>query len=383
MPTKADVVIIGGGVIGISIAYHLAKMGCRNVLLLEKGLLGEGSTGKCPGGIRQQFLSEINVRISMQSVEFFRSFEEATGVTADFRQCGYLILASTAEQLEVFRQGVAMQRRLGLDVSLLSSEEIKELMPQLNVTGVTGGTFCPSDGYADPYQVVQGFAGRARELGVSIRQNTEVTGLTIAGGKIKGVETADGPVQTETVINAAGPYAALVGRMAGVEIPVTPYRRHVFFTDTVSSINPFSPMVINFANGFWFRKEATHCLIGMRNPEEPSSFNTATDWGFLPTLGATACQRLPLLGDTGIVRGWAGLHSDTADCNPILGRIQGIDGLVLANGFSGHGFMHSPVVGRLVAEVALQGKATSLDISAFALDRFSGDPGRSREGMFI
>ena len=383
MPDTAGVVIIGGGVVGTSIAYHLAKMGCRDVVLLEKDRLGEGSTGKCPGGIRQQFLSELNIRLSMASVDFFRNFEEEIGYPADFRQCGYLILATTPVQLEAFRNGVVLQQKLGINVSLLSPQEVQDFMPQLNVADILGGTFCPTDGYADPYQVVQGFASRARELGVTIRQETKATGIIIKSGKVKGVTTPIGTIQTENVVDAAGPYATLVAGMADLEIPVHPYRRHVFFTGDVNEIRAFSPMVIDFATGFWFRKEANSCLMGMRNPDEPSSFNTATDWGFLPTLGETACHRVPLLGNTGIARGWAGLHSDTADRNPILGRVDEVAGLVLAAGFSGHGFMHSPMVGKLVAELILHGETPSLDISALSLDRFRHGRVIPGEGMFI
>ncbi|MFC2058015.1 NAD(P)/FAD-dependent oxidoreductase [Chloroflexota bacterium] len=371
MIAKAEVVIIGAGVVGTSIAYHLAKKGCTDVLVLEKDSIGDGSTAKCAGGIRQQFSTEINIRLAMESVRFFQNFTEETGHTPDFKQNGYLILATTDQEVEAFRQNVAQQKSLGLEVNLLSPEGAKEMSPQLNSDDISGASYCSSDGFADPYQVTHGFASAARKLGVRIQEGTEVIALNLKSGRVRGVVTNKGEIAANTVVNAAGPYAAEIGKMAGVEIPVTPSRRHIFFTTPLSQISAAAPMVIDFHTGFWFRRESQGLMLGMRNPEELPGFDISVDWDFLPRLAKISSHRLPLLNESGIVRGWAGLHADTPDWHAIMGKVPGVEGLICAVGFSGHGFMHSPATGRLIAELILEG-STSIDISPLALERFSG-----------
>jgi sarcosine oxidase subunit beta len=374
-----DVIIIGAGVVGASIAYHLAKHGCQDVVVLEKNYIGSGSTEKCPGGIRQQFSTEINIRLSMESVKFFEHFEEETGQTADFRQHGYLMLATSKDELNTFHQNVALQRKLGLKVSLLSPQEIQELVPGLNVEDILGATFCPTDGYADPYSVVSGFASAAKRLGVKVYEETEVTGIELTNDKVKGVLTTRGKFETPTVVNAAGPYAGIVGKMVVLDIPIHPSRRHIFITEPLfSSPNrlaglnrPNLPMVVDFHNGLWFRREGSCLLFGMRNPYEPEGFSTSVDWQFFTdTLAQVACHRLPGLSDIGIMRGQAGLHSDTHDYMAIMGGVPMVHGLYLACGFSGHGFMHSPAVGRLMADVVLGRETPLLNTWPLGLDRF-------------
>lgn len=377
----AEVIVIGGGVIGCSIAYHLAKLGCRDVAVLERHYIGSGSTEKCPGGIRQQFSTEINVKLSMESVKFFERFEEETGHTPDFRQHGYLMLATTEEEMEMFRQNVALQREIGLEVYFLSPQEVKEIVPQLNIDDILGATYCPSDGYADPYSVVQGFASTAKRLGVKIYEQVEVIGIKVKGERVQGVLTTESEFEAPTVVNAAGAYAAQVGRMAGLSIPVRPSRRHIFVTTPLNGIPKGSPMVIDFHNGLWLRREGPGLIFGMRNPKEPEGFNTSIDWEFLTTIAEAASHRLHLLSrDTGIMRGQAGLHADTPDYHAILGKASAIQGLFLACGFSGHGFMHSPAVGRLMAELIL-GKEP-LSLLSLSLDRFKGQA-YQKEGSFI
>ena len=383
----SDVIIIGAGVIGTSIAYHLAKLGCRDVVVLEKDYIGSGSTEKCAGGIRQQFSTEINVRLSVESIRFFKHFEEETGHAADFRQHGYLILATTDDELETFRRNVDMQQRFGVKVDLLYPQQIAELVPGLNLDNVLGATFCPDDGYADPYSVVSGFASAAKRLGVKIQEETEVTGIELHNDQVRAVLTTEGRFEAPVVVNAAGPHAGIIGGMARLDIPVRPSRRHMFITEPVFrranrlGLNRADlPMVVDFHNGFWFRREGLSLIFGMRNPDEPAGFSTEVDWGFFTdTLADVACQRLPSLVDIGITRAQAGLHSDTPDYMAILGEAPAIRGLYLACGFSGHGFMHSPAVGRLMAELVLQKKAALSDIAAFRVDRFQHhvQPGES------
>jgi len=375
----ADVIIIGAGVIGTSIAYHLAKLGCQDVVVLEKNYIGSGSTEKCPGGIRQQFSTELNIRLSMESVRFFERFEEETGHAADFRQNGYLILANNEDELGTLRHGIALQRELGVEVDLLSPQEIREIVPGLNIDDVLGVSFCPTDGYADPYSVVTGFASASKRLGVKIWEDTEVTGIELSGDRVKGVVTSQGRFEAPIIVNAAGPYAGIVGRMAGLQIPIRPSKRHIFITEPVFSranraegLNRFNlPMVVDFHNGFWFRREGLCLIFGMRNPEEPEGFSTSVDWDFLTdTLTPVACRRLPSLADIGITRAQAGLHSDTPDRLAILGEAPTVVGLFLACGFSGHGFMHSPAVGRLMAELILGKPAFIPDVKLLSIDRF-------------
>lgn len=382
MTKIADVIIIGAGVIGCSIAYHLAKMGCNDVVVLEKNYIGSGSTEKCVGGIRQQFSTVTNIKLSMESVRFFESFEEETGHPADFRQNGYLMLATTEDELQSFRQNVALQHQLGLEVYLLSPKEAKEIVPQLDVQDIVGGTFCPTDGYADPYSVVQGFASSAKRLGVKIYEETEVSGINQKEHRIQGMLTNRGEFTAPVVVDAAGPYAAQIGEMAGLDIPVHPSRRHIFVTAPLDEIRRDAPMVVDFHSGFWFRREGPGLIFGMRNPDEPESLDTSVDWGFLPTIAEVASRRLPFLENIGVVTGQAGLHDDTPDANAILGKVPEIEGLYLACGFSGHGFMHSPAVGRIMAELILTQCSPLPDVSPLALHRFQQET-QQAERVFI
>ena len=315
MSKTADLVIIGGGVIGTSIAYHLAKMGYQRVVVLEKDHVGFGSTGKCAGGIRQQFSTEINIKLSMESLKFFEYFQEETGYPLDLHQNGYLILATTQEEMDTFRDNVALQRKLGLEVDLLSPREIKGLIPELYTEDVLGASYCPTDGFADPASVVQGFASGARKLGVRIYEQTEVISIKLSGEKTKSVLTDQGKFETPLVVDAAGAYAGEIAKMVGLDIPIRPSRRHIFVTEPLDEIRKESPLIIDFHTGFWFRREGPGLIFGMRNPNEAESFNTFVDWNFLTeVLADVACHRLPLIADTGIMNAWAGLHADTPDC---------------------------------------------------------------------
>jgi len=387
----ADVIIIGAGVIGTSIAFHLAKSGCTDVAVLEKNYIGSGSTEKCAGGIRQQFSLEANIRLSMESVQFFNRFESETGHAADFRQNGYLLLATTEAELGIFRTNVELQRKLGLDVILLSGKEVSEFIPQLRTEDILGAAFCPGDGYADPYSVVTGFASAAKSLGVIIHEETEVTGINLEGDRISRVRTTAGDFTTPVVVNATGPYAGEIGGMVNLDIPVRPSKRHIFVTEPVNERAEFAgdpnwpklPMVVDFHSGFWFRREGPCLIFGMRNPEERESFDTEVDWSFFTSAVAPeACHRLPCLADTGVMRAQAGLHSDTPDGIAIIDKAPGMEGLYLACGFSGHGFMHAPAVGRLMAEMILEKPASLPGMEIFSFDRFK-KPIQQKEQVFI
>lgn len=369
MRTSADVVIIGGGVIGTSIAYHLAKMGAQNTVVLEReSMLGMGSTGKCAGGIRQQFSTEVNIRLSMESVRFFENFREELDADPEFRQNGYLFLATTEEEVTAFQQNVALQRSLGLKVEILSPPEAKDLVPALNVEDVLLATYCPTDGYADPHSVLQGFAKGARRLGVEMCTDTEATAIELKAGKVRAVATNQGRIETPVVVDAAGPWLAIVGRMAGIELPVLPYRRQIFVTHPFPAIPDPVPMVIDFQPSFYFRKEGPGILMGMTDDEEPPSFNTHADWDFLAQVVEKAIHRAPILEQAGFMDGWGGLYAVTPDDNPILGPLPELEGFICAGGFSGHGFMLAPATGRAIAELILEGQST-VDISALSINR--------------
>lgn len=371
-PNAVEVAIIGGGVVGTSIAYNLAERGVSAVVIFEKGRVGEGATSASAGGMRYQFSTEVNVRLSLLSIGIFEEFPERFGQEIDLHQNGYLMLTSTEEMVEHFRTNVAMQRRLGVDVQLLTPKEAQQIAPYLNIEDVLGVTFCPDDGYADPYNVVQGYANRARALGVKILEETEVTGIQVEEGRACGVIIPNGEIQARYVVNAAGPYAREVGKLVGLDLPVRPYRRQMFVTEPFAAIPEDAPMVVDLTTTFHFHKEeAGGVMMGMSDPDEPSSFNTHVNWTFLERVVEQAVHRVPVFQEAEINRGWAGLYTISPDSNPILGRIPELENFICAIGFSGHGFMHSPAVGIAIAELIAEGEAKTIDITPLGIERFS------------
>jgi sarcosine oxidase subunit beta len=372
----ADVAIIGGGIMGASTAYHLACRGCTNVVILEKDLLAQASTGLSVGGIRQQFSHPANIRLSQEAVRVFERFEERFGVNVEFRQVGYLFLAQSEDVWQEFLANVKIQRQHGVPVKVLAPDEIRHRWPYLNTDDLQGGTFCPEDGYADPYMAATGLAHTARQLGVRIEEQAKVTAIRIEGGKVKGVETTRGPVCAPVVVNVAGPWGGEVAKMAGFDLPVKPYRRQVFATQAFDSIPKPVPMILDIEPAFYFRGEGPGVLLGMSDPEEPSSFHTNVDYAFMERVVEAAVHRAPLLADAEILRGWGGLYAITPDDNPIIGSLPGVEGLFCAIGFSGHGFQQAPTVGRILGELILDGQ-TGFDLSPFAHDRFDKIAGKS------
>jgi sarcosine oxidase subunit beta len=363
------VAIIGGGIMGASTAYHLARRGCSDIVILEKDLLAQASTGLSAGGIRQQFSHPANIRLSQEAVRVFERFEEEFGVDMEFRQVGYLFLAQSEEVWGEFLTNVEVQRRHNVPVEVLSPEEIKHRWPYLNVDDLRGGTFCGQDGYADPYMAAMGFANAARRLGVRIEEQTRVTAIRVEEGRVRGVETTRGPVSAPVVVDVAGPWGGRVARMAGFNLPVEPYRRQVFMTQAFDAILKPVPMILDIEPAFYFRGEGPGVLMGMSDPDEPSSFNLHVDYTFMERVIEAAIHRAPILEDCEILRGWGGLYAITPDDNPIIGPLPGADGLFCAIGFSGHGFQQAPTVGRILSELILDG-GTEFDLSPFVHDRF-------------
>jgi sarcosine oxidase subunit beta len=371
LPKTASVVIIGGGVMGASAAYHLAQRGVKDVVLLEKEeFFGQGATGRCAGGVRYQFATEVNIRLSLASLPMLERFREELGQEVDYRQCGYLFLLTNEKDIAAFEHNVALQNKLGVDTQWLSGDEVRARLPQMRLDDVLKGTFNAKDGLCDPNGVVMGYVNAATKLGATCIGGIEVTGLQLAGGKVTGVETNQGSISSPLVLNAAGPWAALVGAMAGVEIPITPIRRQMLTTTPLPEVPADFPFVIDFAQSLYFHREGDGLLTGMSNPNEAAGYdqNVDPDWELVNLEKAAA--RLPLLEKAGLASHWAGLYEVTPDAHPIFG-VTPVEGFYVVAGFSGHGFMHGPVAGKLMTEIMLDGKASTVDVSMLDLARFA------------
>jgi sarcosine oxidase subunit beta len=372
LPRTAGVLVVGGGVVGCSIAYQLARRGLRDVVVLEREAVGSGTTSKAAGGIRAQFPTETEIRFSLESIRVFEHFAEEFGVDPGYRKIGYLFLVSEAGDLDRFRQRLALQQGLGVDVRLITPDEARVLVPALRVDDLIAGVWGPGDGMAGPAEVTQGFARRARELGVQILEGVEVMSLELERGRLSGVVTTHGRLATPVVVNAAGPAAARVARLAGVQVPVHPRRRHIFFTEPFPEIPGPVPLTTDCASGFYFRKEIDQVLFSPGDVEDVGAdIHAPVDWARVGEAVEKAVHRVPVLEKARIAGGWAGLRPLTPDDHAIIGWAPGVEGFFLAVGFGGHGFQHSPATGRYVAEWLLDGKPT-LDLSLFDPARFSG-----------
>lgn len=370
----AQVVIIGAGIMGASIAYHLAARGCTDVIMLEQAETEvTGSTARSAAGVRHQFSSEVNVRLSLYGVERLKHFTEEIGGHAEFKQIGYLFLLDDPATWAEYQRSVAMQRRLGVRVELLTPEEAARFIPQTNIGGLVGATYGPDDGYCDPYGVAMGYLRRARDLGVRLRRATPASGIIRDGQRATAVMTPDGPISCDVVVNAAGSWAGEVGVLAGLDVPVRPYRRCVYMTEPFSHIPGPIPLTIDVGTGFYLRKEQDNVLFGESNLAEPSSHNTQIDWDWFDTVLEHGLARFPILERAGLAEKlcWAGSYEITPDHMPILGRHPDLPNYVDASGFSGHGIMHSPATGLLIAEEILDGHAHTIDIDELRITRFA------------
>lgn len=382
MKQTADAVIVGGGCMGCSVAWHLAQRGLTNVVLIEREpQLAAGSTGKNAGGVRHQFSHPANIDLSIESIAMMARFEEVVGTPIDFHQDGYLFLLSKAGNVVTFLKNVQLQKSRGVDVQWLSPKEAQALAPGLDVTGVKGATYCAADGVADPNGVTVGFAKGAQAKGVEIIRETEVTGIRLDGHRVAEVRTSRGAIATPMVVNAAGPWAKSIGRMLGVDVPVEPERRHIFIASppgggswddaaNAGRVPKSKLLVIDFESSFYFHREGGGLLFGMGDPDERPGFDITVRWDFLPKVIEVAMQRLPALADAAVSHAWAGLYEMTPDHNPIIGPSTDVDGFQTIAGFSGHGFQHAPAAGRILADL-MTGRDPKFDLSPFALERFS------------
>ena len=355
---------------GCALAYQLARRGV-DVVLFERDTLGSQSTGKCAGGVRQQFSMEANVRLMRMAVPMFEHFEEETGHPADFRQIGYLFLLTLPQQVEDFRLNMEMWRRAGLaEARWVDAEEAARMVPVLNVEDVLGCTFCPTDGIASPADVTSGYAAAARRHGARLHEGVEVVAIDVAGDRVQAVHTSNGEVSTRLVFNCAGAWSSSIGRMAGLEIPVLPYRRQVAVTGPFPAVPRTNPMTVDFSTSLYFHPEGDGVLIGMSDRAEPPGYVTEVNWDFLEKMFEQAARRAPALAAAGIKTAWAGLYETTPDHQAILGPVPEVEGFWCAAGFSGHGFMQAPAAALLLTQLLLDGRS-EIDISPFAFTRFA------------
>ena len=367
---SCDVAIIGGGIIGTALAWNLAKAGCRDVAVIEREINpGLGSTAKAAGGIRAQFGSDINVRLSKLSIELFESFHRDVGVRVDFVQAGYLWIATQPAHMETFRRNVDLQRTRGLDVKLLDRDGVQARAPYVRLDDVVGGTFHQRDGYAPPADYVMGYHKASKDLGVKYLLETEVNGVLMAGGAVTGLRTNKGEIRAKRVVCAAGAYSGTIGKMMGVDIPVQPVRRQCFVTEKIADLPHPIPMTIDYASGVYCHTESGGVLVGMADKDEPPGFNETVDYSFIEKMAEQAMHRIPRLESAAIKTQWAGLYEVTPDHHPILGELPGVKNFYLATGFSGHGVMHAPATGKVMSELLTTGK-TSIDIRPLRYERF-------------
>jgi len=371
----AEVVIVGGGIVGSSIAYHLTAAGCTEVLVIEReSAQGKGSTGKSMGGVRAQFSTPVNIQMSLYSIPFYASFEERLGSPCDYRPQGYLFCATSDKHMSYLRTNYEKQVAMGLkDVRMITAEEIRGRFPQLRADDIVGGSFCSSDGFVDPYSAMIGFMTWAADHGATLWKNASVTGIPTDAKGISGIETTRGAVSTRKVVNAAGAWAAGIAKMVGIDLPVEPLRRMLVPTEPFDQFPHTAPMIIDMSNGFHFRPEALGFLLAWNDPEETPGYKTDFEPAFIEKILTRAAERVPVFENLAVnpKRAWAGLYEMTPDHHPILGRVPKVPGFFCANGFSGHGVMHAPATGKILADLVLNGETDLIDASRLDLERFA------------
>jgi len=371
----AEVVIIGGGIVGSSIAYHLAAAGCKDVLVVEReSSQGKGSTGKSMGGVRAQFATPVNIQMSLYSIPFYASFDERLGYPAGYRPQGYLFCATSEKHLAYLRTNFQKQVAMGLkDVRLVTADEIRRLFPQLRSDDIVGGSFCLTDGFVDPYSAMTGFMSWAADHGAKLWKHAEVTDIRHDARGVWEVETSRGTIASRKVVNAAGPWAAGVAWMVGLELPVEPLRRMLVPTEPFDQFPHTAPMIIDMTNGFHFRPEALGFLLAWNDPEETPGYKMNFEPSFIEKILTRAADRVPMFENLEVnpKKAWAGLYEMTPDHHPILGEAPGMAGFFLANGFSGHGVMHAPATGKILSDLILTGKCDLIDTSLLSLSRFA------------
>jgi sarcosine oxidase, subunit beta len=394
----ADVVLIGGGIVGSSIAYHLVAAGCKNVLILERETAqGKGSTGKSMGGVRAQFSTPVNIQMSLYSIPFYASFEERLGYPCDYRPQGYLFCATSDKHLAYLRTNYEKQVAMGLkNVRLVGGEEIRSMYPQMRGDDIVGGSFCSTDGFVDPYSAMIGFMTWASDHGATLWKNATVRAITLGEGSSVqphvpsgssslqksdrthdrettfNVVTTRGTISTSKVVNCAGAWSAEIANMVGIKLPVEPLRRMLVPTEPFDQFPHTAPMIIDMSNGFHFRPESRGFLLAWNDPEETAGYKTDFEPSFIEKILTRAADRVPAFENVAVnpKRAWAGLYEMTPDHHPILGESPEVPGFFFANGFSGHGVMHAPATGKILSDLILSGKTDLIDAKLLNFSRF-------------
>jgi sarcosine oxidase subunit beta len=369
MKKTAEIVIIGGGISGLATAFNLASRGMKDVVVVEKDYLMSGSTGRCGAGVRQQWGTEMNCALSKASCEIFENINEILDYEGDieFKQGGYLLMAITEKEVEQFKKNIELQHRMGINSVLLTPQEALEIVPELNIEGILACAFHQKDGHANPFHTMVAYAEAAKRHGVEIYTYTEVTGIDVQGGRVKGVQTNRGYISTDKILIAAGAWSRHVGELAGVEVPVRPERHQILVTEPVNPI--LKPMIMSFAGNIYLQQEPGGEFIMGFGPAEHETYTTTSTWDFIETMCKKATHYLPYMKNVRVVRQWAGLYEMSPDAQPILGKAEEVEGVYLATGFSGHGFMFGPITGQLMAEYIL-GLPTTIPIDRMDVGRF-------------
>jgi sarcosine oxidase subunit beta len=373
--TTADVVVLGAGVMGASTAWHLAQRGVRSLLLDSAPAPGTGSTGRATGGFRAQYATAVNVRLSLLARAKLESFADDTGADPGYAPHGYLWLARTDRQLTLLAEARQVQHQAGLsEARPVTPAEVRELNPALSGEGILGGAFCPTDGFLLPLRILEGYLAGARRLGAELRFGCEATGLELIDDKVCAVRAGNERVACGVVVNALGPWAATIMDGTGFVLPVTPLRRQVAATVPTTALPPSTPMTIFAGDGFHFRARDGRVLLLWPTPGVPGCpFEASVDADWIAAVTGMAHERVPCLREVPIDRSacWAGLYEVSPDKHAILGATPGVPNLYLINGSSGHGVMHAPALGQLLAEIVCDGCASSLDVAALAPGRFA------------
>jgi sarcosine oxidase subunit beta len=370
LPPRASVVIIGGGVMGLSTAYHLARAGVTDIVLLERGEFGSGSTCKAAGGVRAQFSDAVNIELGWRSLKTFETFRESFDQEIDLRQVGYLFLLETADHVEAFEKNVALQNEIGVPSRMIEVAEAKALSPLIRTEGLLAAAFSPTDGHCTPESVVGGYARAARRAGARLERNCAVTAIMSDGGTIAEVVTERGSIATNTVICAAGAWSKDLGDMVGVQLPVEPLRRQILTTQPMPGLDPHTPFTIDFCTSFYFHGEGQGLLLGMSDPHETPGFKLSQSDAWLAGLGDAIERRAPAISEVGLGAGWAGLYEMTPDHNALVGEADEVSRFLYATGFSGHGFLMGPAVGEVMRDLYL-GLTPIVDVSALTATRFA------------
>jgi len=382
--SSAEVVVIGGGVVGASIAFHLAEASV-DVALIEKSELGAGSTSKAAGGLRTIFSDDLNIEIALRSIEAYRNFSARPGHEVDFKVHGYLILISREDDLENFRRIVERQNAFGIPSRIISPEEAREINPMISTEGLIAALHSPADAQCSPEGAVMGYAQGARKLGAKILQGEGVMGIDQEANSITAVHTASRKISTSTVVIAAGVWSPEIGEMIGLDIPVKPYKREIVITDSLGShwsgMPDSLPMTIDFSSTLSWRPEGGALLIGFSDERVPAGFDTTRDPRYIEKLAELALHRIPITNELGIGKGWAGLYDTSPDNNALLGEANSPNRVLYATGFSGHGVMQAPAVGEIIRDLYL-GQEPFVDISPLSVDRFKEARARRESAVF-